>query len=209
MENRTIITIGREFGSGGRIIAEKLAKKLNVKCYDRELIYNAAKESGISPEVFENVDERATNSLLYSLSMGVYNFGINGYAQVNSLPVNDQLYILQHNIIKDLSDTPCVIVGRCADFILQDLTNVASVFISADFDFRVNRAIETKVIPKEKSETIVRKTDKKRANYYNFYTNNKWGLAATYDLCINRTKFTDDQIVDMIIKYVEVKEQTY
>ena len=209
MNTKTVITIGREFGSGGRNIAILLAEKLNIKYYDQELIYKAAKESGVSPEIFENVDEKATNSLLYSLSMGVYNFGANGYTQANNLPVNDRLYLLQHDIIKELSVEPCVIIGRCADYVLKENKNVVSVFISADFDFRVQTSIERKDVPLEKSESIVKKTDKSRANYYNFYTDNKWGVASTYDLCINRTDFTDEQIVDMIISFVKIKEQDY
>ena len=209
MNTKSIISIGREFGSGGRDIATMLAQKLNVEYYDKELISQAAKESGVSPEIFDNVDERATNSLLYSLSMGVYNFGANGYSQSHDLPVNDQLYLLQHKIITELSSTPCVIVGRCADYILKDHENMVSVFINADFDYRVKRAVEVKQVPSEKSESAVRKTDKSRANYYNFYTDKKWGVASSYDLCINRTKLTDEQVVDIIIGYLNSREKNY
>ena len=127
MANDRIITIARQFGSGGREIGEELAKALGVKCYDKELISLAAKESGADPEIFKNVDEKATNSLLYSLSLGLYSFG-NNYSG-NSLPVNDKLYLLQHKIIKELSNEgPCVIVGRCADYVLREKKECCKAF---------------------------------------------------------------------------------
>jgi hypothetical protein len=175
-----------------------------MKYYDKELISLAAKESGISPEAFDNIDEKATNSLLYSLSMGMYSISGN-FAPVNGLPINDKLYILQHKIIKKIADEqPCVIIGRCADYILKDRTDVVKIFIYADLDYRVKRAIERKEIKESKAEQVVLKTDKTRANYYNFYSGQKWGLPENYDLCINRTKLTDEQVVDVIESYLKI-----
>lgn len=206
MYNNRIVTIARQFGSGGREIGEVLSKKLGIKFYDKELISLAAKESNIAPEVFENVDEKATNSLLYSLSMGLYSFSSN-YSAGDNLPVNDKLYILQHKIIKKLADEgPCVIVGRCADHILKDRNDVLRVFIYADLDYRVNRAIEVKDVKPSKAEQVVVKTDKSRANYYNFYSGKKWGLTENYDLCINRTKLTCEQVADIIESYLKITE---
>ena len=206
MCNNRIVTIARQFGSGGREIGEVLSKKLGIKFYDKELISLAAKESNIAPEVFENVDEKATNSLLYSLSMGLYSFS-NTYSVGDSLPVNDKLYILQHKIIKKIADEgPCVIVGRCADHILKDRNDVLRVFIYADLDYRVNRAIEVKDVKPSKAEQVVVKTDKSRANYYNFYSGKKWGLTENYDLCINRTKLTCEQVADIIESYLKITE---
>ncbi|MGN1131056.1 MAG: AAA family ATPase [Ruminococcus sp.] len=206
MYNNRIVTIARQFGSGGREIGEVLSKKLGIKFYDKELISLAAKESNIAPEVFENVDEKATNSLLYSLSMGLYSFSSN-YSVGDNLPVNDKLYILQHKIIKKLADEgPCVIVGRCADHILKDRNDVLRVFIYADLDYRVNRAIEVKDVKPSKAEQVVVKTDKSRANYYNFYSGKKWGLTENYDLCINRTKLTCEQVADIIESYLKITE---
>ena len=126
MGTKHIITVARQFGSGGREIAQALAKELGIDFYDKELISMAAKESGMSPEVFEKIDEQATNSLLYSLSMGLYNFG-NGFSAMGDLPVNDKLYIIQHKMIKKLADKgPCVILGRCADYILKDYDKTES-----------------------------------------------------------------------------------
>ena len=154
MGTKHIITVARQFGSGGRDIAKSLAQELGIKFYDKELISLAAKESGMNPEVFEKIDEQATNSLLYSLSMGLYNFG-NGFSAVGDLPVNDKLYILQHKMIKRLAEEgPCVILGRCADYILKDYPNVISIFINADMEYRKNRAIKYHNVDKKRAEQI-------------------------------------------------------
>lgn len=206
MYNNRIVTIARQFGSGGREIGEELSKKLGVKFYDKELISIAAKESNIAPEIFENVDEKATNSLLYSLSLGLYSFS-NTYSVGDNLPVNDKLYILQHKIIKKVANEgPCVIVGRCADHILRDRNDVLRVFIYADLDFRVKRAIDLKGVKPSKAEQVVQKTDKSRSNYYNFYSGKKWGLTENYDLCINRTKLTSEQVAEIIENYLKITE---
>ncbi|MBR2109355.1 MAG: cytidylate kinase-like family protein [Ruminococcus sp.] len=205
MANERIITIARQFGSGGREIGEELAKALGIKCYDKELISLAARESGVDPEVFNSVDEKATNSLLYSLSMGLYSFG-NSYSG-DSLPVNDRLYLLQHKIIKQIaSEGPCVIVGRCADYVLRDKKNIVRLFICADMDYRIERAVEVKGIKKEKAAQVIHKTDKLRANYYNFYSGMKWGEPENYDLSVNRTKLTVQQTVSVVQGYLKATE---
>lgn len=205
MNNNFIITIGRQFGSGGREIGEALAKKLNIPYYDKELISLAAKESGMDAEVFNNVDERATNSLLYSLSMGIYSFG-NNFSGSSDLPVNDRLYILQHQIIKKLaSEGPCVIVGRCADYVLKDFDNCVNIFIHADMEYRKKRAIEIHDVKKNKAEQIINKTDKVRANYYGFYSGQKWGFAQNYDLSIDSSKLTKEQAVELIEAYLKIR----
>ena len=200
-----IITIGRQFGSGGRAIGEKLAQKLGISFYDKELISLAAKESGISPEVFENVDEKAANSLLYSLSMGLYSFG-SGFSAMGDLPVNDKLYILQHKIIKDIAEKEsCVIVGRCADYILRDNENCVKIFIYADMDFRKKESVKKHGIDEARAEHIINKTDKSRANYYSFYSGQKWGMAENYDLCIDSSKLSENKIVDLIAQYIRIR----
>ena len=200
-----VITIGRQFGSGGRSIGEKLAKKLGVNFYDKELISIAAKESGMNPEVFEGVDEKATNSLLYSLSMGMYSFG-SGFPTMGDLPVNDKLYLLQHKIIKELaSKENCVIVGRCADYILRDNPNTVNVFIHASMAYRKEQSIQKHGIDPARAEHIINKTDKNRANYYSFYSGQKWGMTENYDLCIDSSKLSEDKIVDLIAEYVHMR----
>ena len=138
MSCNKIITITRQYGSGGREIGKALADKLGINFYDKDLISLAAKESGIAPEVFENVDEKATNSLLYSLSVGLYNYGNGFSSSMGDLPVNDKLYLLQHRIIKEKAENEYfVIVGRCADYILRNNPDVVKVFIYADIESRI------------------------------------------------------------------------
>lgn len=200
-----IITISREFGSGGREIGEKLAKLYDVPCYDKALISLAAKESGINPEVFESIDEKAANSLLYSLSMGLYSFG-SGFSAMGDLPVNDKLYILQHKIIRDLADKgPCIIIGRCADYILKDNPRTVRIFIHANMEFRKDRAINIHNLDSAKAEHIINRTDKSRANYYSFYSGQKWGSPDNYDLSIDSSKLSIDKIVEVIKSYIDIK----
>ena len=205
--NNNIITITRQYGSGGHDIGKALAEKLNIPFYDKELITLAAKESGINPELFEHVDEKATNSLLYSLSMGLYNYG-NGFSSMGDLPINDQLYILQHKIIKQLAEKgPFVVVGRCADYVLRYNDNVVKVYIYADIEHRTQRAIERQKIDPARARQAVLKADKNRANYYSFYSGKKWGFADNYDLCINSTFLTTEQAVNIITEFLNIRNK--
>ena len=199
-----IVTITRQYGSGGHDTGMALAKKLSVPFYDKELISIAAKESGVSPEIFERVDEKATNSLLYSLSVGLYNYG-SSFSSVGDMPVNDRLYILQHQIIRQLAEKEnFVVVGRCADYILKDNPRLVRIFICADIDSRVKRAVERQDIDPARAKQAVIKADKSRANYYSFYSGKKWGQPDNYDLCINSTNLTTEQAVDIITSYLDV-----
>lgn len=205
MDKKYIITIGRQFGSGGRAIGEAIAKRLDIPFYDKELISLAAKESGIDPEIFDNVDEKAANSLLYSISMGLYSFG-SGFSAMGDLPVNDKLYILQHKIIREIAGKgSCVIVGRCADYVLREDEDCVKIFIYADMPYRKERAVKVHGIDEARAEHIITKTDKSRANYYSFYSGQKWGMAENYDLCINSAKMSEEKIVDLIIDYLNLK----
>ena len=201
--DKYIITIGRQFGSGGRSIGQKIAEKLDINFYDKELISIAAKESGTDPEIFKDVDEKAANSLLYSLSTGMYGFG-SGFSAMGDLPVNDKLYLLQHKIIKEIAEKEsCVIVGRCADYVLRENPNCVNIFIYADMAFRKEQSVKKHGIDEARAEHIINKTDKSRANYYSFYSGQKWGMAENYDLCINSSKLSEDKIVDLIIDYIK------
>ena len=201
----TVITISRQYGSGGRVIGKLLAESLGVPFYDRELITMAAERSGLSHEVLEKADERASNSLLYSLAMGTFmNPGIAG---IQDLPLNDQVYLAQADVIKRAAaEGPCVIVGRCADAILAENPNLVRVFISADMKSRVERATTLYGLSTNKAEETIRKMDKKRANYYNFYTNRKWGIASEYDLCLRSDKIGPEACVEIIKRYVESRQ---
>lgn len=205
MSSKRIITITRQYGSGGHDIGNSLAKALGIGFYDKELISLAAKESGIAPEVFEKADEKPANSLLYSLSVGLYNYGNGLSSPMDDLPVNDKLYLLQHRIIKEKAETESfVIVGRCADYILKEYPGVVKVFIYADIDSRIRRAIARHDIEPARAKQAIIKTDKNRANYYSFYSGQKWGQVENYDLCINTTKLDTDQAVKLITDYLNI-----
>lgn len=207
MSYKTIITIGRQYGSGGREIGELLAKEMDIPYYDRELVAMAAQKSGVSPEVYANIDETATNSLLYALSTGAYMFSSH-FTTLSDLPLNDKLYILQNNIINDIvkNEGACVIVGRCADYILRDNPNCMSVFIHAPFELRVERIAKKENLVKTVAESRVVKTDKKRANYYNFYTNQEWGDISNYELALDSSVLGPEGTADMILSFVKARE---
>lgn len=200
MAENYIITIGRQSGSGGREIARKLSEKLGIKCYDKEILEKASKDSGFYPKFLELYDEKPTNSLLYSLAMGTYNF------RPDSKPLMLQIYLAQFNSIKEIAAREsCIIVGRCADYILTGYPNVVSVFVYGDLVKRSERmAVEMNLSPEE-AEEYVTKTDKGRAGYYNYYTNKKWGKAQSYDLCIDSLKLGIDQSVELISQYINLK----
>ena len=203
---RTIITISREFGSGGREIGKKLAEQLGIDFYDKELLEIASKESGITQELFVKHDETYTNSFLYSLVMGSYPITPDG--RINpELPLNQKIFLAQFDTIRSLAEKgPCVIVGRCADYVLRNRENVVNFFITANMAHKRRRILERYDIEKSKVEDFIRKTDKRRANYYNYYTDMKWGEARNYDLCINSSKTGTDGAVSILKAYVEAVE---
>ena len=202
-----IVTITRQYGSGGHEIGKLLAEKLGVAFYDKELISLAAKESGMSPEVFAQADEKMGNSLLYALSTGLYNYG-NGFSAMGDLPMNDRLYILQHKIIKEKAEKEdFVVVGRCADYILRECDRVVRVFIYADLEVRVKRAVARQDIAPSRARQAVTKADKNRANYYSFYSGQKWGATENYDLCLNTTGLSVEQAAEILAEYLRLIEK--
>ena len=186
MEKKIIITIARQYGSGGREIGEKVAKQLGIPIYDKELITDAAIKGNLDENVTKLADESAANSLLYTLAMGSNVLGTTmhfGY----KMPLNDKLFILQSEVIKEKAkDHSCVIIGRCADYVLRDEENVLRIFVYGDLDHRQQRIAARH--PELKSAQIIdviNKTDRRRSSYYNFYTGNKWGKYDNYDMAIN------------------------
>ena len=175
-----------------------LADKLGVPFFDKELIALAAKESGLSAEIFEKADEKATSSLLYSLIMGSYSFG-SRLSPMTDMPINDRLFMLQSDIIKKAAlQGPCVVVGRCGDYILRDVAHCFHVFIYASQEDRLKRIVEEYGEPAARAEDILAKKDKQRANYYNFYSNKKWGDINNYHLCINSSTYGLEGTADLI-----------
>jgi cytidylate kinase len=195
-----IITIGRELGSGGKEIGTRLAEKLGVSCYDKELIQLASRESGLGKEYFEKADEKSSFSLLSSY-FG-FRSGYMGNLSENYL-CNEMLFKIQSDVIKSLAEQEsCIFVGRCADYILREHPHCLNVFISADLPDRIQRIQTTQNMTEKGAMNLIEQTDKKRAGYYNYYSNKTWGMAASYDLCINSSVFGIDKIISCIEEYV-------
>lgn len=200
-----IITISRQYGSGGREIGKKLAASLNIPFYDNELIARAVKESGFAAAAFENAERKATNSLLYSIAMGLNAYGSQELGFTH-LSLDDRIYLVQSDVIRKVAqEGPCVIVGRCADYILKDMPDVVNVFIWAGLEFRKKRAMELEHLPKDKVEEEIRRIDKRRANYYNYHANEKWGKAENYHLSLRSDYIGIDNCVECIKNYIEHK----
>ena len=207
MKTNTIITIGRQYGSAGREIGYKVADALDIKLSDKEMLDRAAKESGICQELFETHDEKPTNSFLYSLVMDTYSLGYTS-GSYTDMPINHKVFLAQFDAIKKIADEgPCILVGRCADYALEEYDNVISLFIHAGLDARIRRIARIYDLTDAKAKDLIIKTDKKRASYYNYYSNKKWGAADSYDMCLNSSMLGIDGTAEAIIKLVELKER--
>jgi len=204
LKQGTVVTIGRMFGSRGREIGKSLAAKLGVAYYDRELLEEAAKKSGMSKDFVESFDEKPTNSFLYSIVMGT----TLGYMGGNNA-VSDQIYKAQVESVREIAQkAPCVIVGRRADRILRDDFDVVSVFISASEEARIAHVAEREGVKSAEAARRMKKADRERAAYYNFYSDGSWGRAGNYDLCLDSTHLTPDQAADVIVAYLDLTGRT-
>jgi len=206
---KTVITIGRQYGSAGHEIGEKVAKYFNIPFYDKSILTRAAKDSGFCEEMIQNHDERPTNSFLYNLVMDTYSFGYNSSSFVD-MPISHKVFLAQFDAIKSFAkEGPCVIVGRCADYALADFDNVINLFIYSDDDFKCKYLIEhdSNVNTETEARDMYNKKDKQRQSYYNYYSSKKWGRAESYDLCINSAKLGVDGTVKFITQYVEDYEK--
>ena len=196
------ITISRQYGSGGREVGQKLADYYGIPFYDNEIISHAAKESGFSEVAFERAEEKATNSFLYSLAMGMSAYG-NMDLGFSTMSVDDRLFLAETKVTRRFAQQgSCVIVGRCADYVLKDMPNVVNVFVAADIPSRVKRAIEVYELPKAKAEENILKFDKRRSNYYNFHTGKKWGDVNNYHISIRSDFGGIDHTVHTLISYL-------
>ena len=171
-----VITIGREYGSGGRLIAKQLSEEMGITFYDKQLISDVAKKTGFSVHFIRNAEhQRPTNSFLYDL-----------YTSVQTPSVPDQVFIAQAKVIKEAAaKESCVIVGRCADYILRDQPHCLKVFVNAPLDQRIRRAREEYGVQENNLESYVIRQDKARASYYNYFATGRWGQSREYDLCVN------------------------
>ncbi|MCI9539527.1 MAG: cytidylate kinase-like family protein [Lachnospiraceae bacterium] len=204
-----VITIGRQYGSAGRQIGQKIAQDFGIKCYDKELLAVAAKESGLCHELFESHDEKPTNSFLYSLVMDTYSMGYTSTGYVD-MPINHKVFLAQFDAIKKLAEQEsCIIVGRCADYALEEYPGMISVFIHAKLEDRIRRIKRLYNMTDDKAKELILKTDKKRASYYNYYSSKKWGDAKSYHLSIDSSLLGIDGSVEIIKKFVELKKQKH
>lgn len=202
----TIITIGRQFGSGGREIGERVAEHFGIKCYDKELLSRAAKDSGFCEEMLRSHDERPTNSFLYNLVMDTYSFGYNASSFVD-MPISHKVFLAQFDAIKSIADEgPCVLVGRCADYALQDYKNRISLFVHGEEENRIKRIMEKYDMTRDKARDMMVKKDKQRQSYYNYYSSKKWGRADSYDFTLNSSILGIEGSVDLILQIVEAFE---
>ena len=202
----TIITIGRQYGSGGREIGKKIAEKLGIPYFDKELLARVAKESGFCEEMIKNHDERPTNSFLYNVVMDTYSFGYN--TAFVDMPMRQKVFLAQFDTVKKIANEgSCVIVGRCADYALSDYPNCLNLFIYGKEEAKAQRISERQNVTFSQAKDMCIKRDKQRQSYYNYYSNKKWGRADSYDLCIDSGKLGIDGTVDFIIDFVKRLEE--
>ena len=198
-----VITVGRQYGSGGREIGTMLAEKLGIAYYDDMLLKEAAKESGLCEELFHSFDERP-KSFLYSIAMDPYSFSMNSVTARGN--IEQQVYLATYETIKKLADKgPCVLIGRCADYALKDRDDVINIFITAPLENRIERVARRNDISLEEAKDRIKKTDKSRASYYNYYSSKDWGEAKSYDLCIDSSLLGIEGTVALLEKMIQLR----
>lgn len=198
-----VITVGRQFGSGGRELGRKLADMFGIAYYDKELITEAARESGLDPEYFEKADEQIPNNLMHALAASLMMSG-GAFGSENAL-AGENIFKFQSDVVREVAKAgSCVIVGRCADYILRNEPLCISTFIYASQEDRVARIRRCHGAKTQKeAEEMMRKIDKRRAGYYDFYTDKTWGAATSYDLCIDSSVLGIEDTAEVVREYVE------
>ena len=203
--NNFIITIARGYGSGGRTIGKILAKELDIHYYDRELLRLASDKSGINEELFGKADEKLKNSILFKAARKVYT-GELIPPDSDDFVSNHNLFNYQAKVIKELAETEsCVVVGRCADFVLKDNKNVLKIFVHAPLTNCIETIMDLNSLSRKDAEKLILKTDKHRAEYYKFYTGREWDNAKNYDLCLNSSELGFDKCVELVTAYIDIR----
>lgn len=201
---KTVLTIGRQFGSGGKEIGIRVSRELGIPFYDKELLQEAAKKSGLCEKIMDHFDERP-KSLLYSIAMDSYMFTLPGAGVGESL--EQQVYLATFNTIRQLADKgPCVMIGRCADYALADHPNHMSIFIHAPLDDRIERVMRRQNLSPEKARSLINKTDKRRASYYEYYSSRRWGAVESYDYCLNSSFLGTGGTVELVRSIIDQRE---
>lgn len=205
MNKKVVITIARQYGSGGRTIGEMLSKDLNIHYYDRELLKLASEESGINERLFNNADEKVKMTNLFKVIKSVYTGQLIPPESDNFVSDNN-LFNYQAKVIKQLAEEEsCIIIGRCADYVLKDYDNVLSVFIHAPKAYCMEQAANKVSLPSKELEKYIAKVDKMRAEYYKYYTGREWTDARNYDLCLDSSKLGFERCVEEIKSYINVR----
>lgn len=206
MNNKFVVNIGRQLGSGGHEIGEKLAARLGIAFYDKELIGLASEESGLCREFFEKADEKASQGIIGGLFGMRFPFINDGAIPANNCLSNDALFKVQSDVIRRLAEEKsCLFVGRCADYILRENPHCVNVFVSASPEARMERLCKTHGISEEEAENMMNKADKRRSEFYNYYSFKTWGAASTYHLCIDSSILGIEKTIDFIEKFVAFK----
>lgn len=206
MKNDVVITIARQYGSGGRTIARMLSERLGIHYYDKELLRLASEESGINEDLFRNADEKIKSTKLFKIAHSVYH-GELIPPESDDFTSMENLFNYQAEIIKKLAEQEesCVIVGRCAEYVLKDYDNVLSVFIHAPHEYCMEQAAKKQSMSPRELERFIQKTDKHKADYHRYYTGMEWTDARNYDLCLDSSKLGFERCVDEIISYMKVR----
>ena len=209
MNNKVVITIARQYGSGGRTVGEMLSKDMGIHYYDKELIKLASEESGINERLFVNADEKIKMTKLFKMVKNIYT-GQLIPPESDDFVSDKNLFNYQAKVIKNLAEEEsCVIVGRCADYVLKDYDNVLSVFVHAPKDYCMEQAARKVSMPSKELEKYIAKIDKRRADYYKFYTGREWTDARNYDLCLDSSKLGFERCVEEIKAYIKVRFHDY
>lgn len=205
MDKNYVVNIGRQFGSGGYTIARHLAERLGIKFFDKELLALAAKESGFQESLFEKKDEKKS---LFDFICSVHTVFDGGHGLYGNCLSDESLFKIQSDVIMEqASKQSCLFVGRCADYILRNKPRCVNVFISADPADRVKRVCQRLGVDEEAAKKAIEKADEERSAYYNYYSCNTWGAAATYHLCINSSKMGFEKTEDLIIEFIRTTLQ--
>ena len=206
MDNKFVVNIGRQLGSGGREIGEKLAARLGISFYDKELIQLASEESGLCSEFFERADERPAQGLVGGWFGMRFPFITDGTIPANNCLSNVSLFKVQSDVIRRLAaEKSCLFVGRCADYILREHPRCANVFISSTKEDRIARLCRIHGFGAQEAEAMMAKADKKRSEYYNYYSYKTWGAAASYHLCVDSSVLGIEGTVDFVEEFVRKK----
>ncbi len=202
MTEGLIITISREAYCGGDQLAKQLADKLGFKFYDREVISLASEKSGIHEDHFESIEKKPTNSILYSVVMGMYS-SRGAYVRLDDVLTDDKIYKIQADMIREIAQTGnCIFVGRCSDYILRNNPKCVNIFLRADKKDRIDRVVKEQNVTEAEAEKIISRADKKRRSYYNYYTNREWGAINNYDISLNISSLSQEKMLDFIVEYL-------